>query len=221
LTARAEQRWAVDPKFKATLKEQIKKSESVWPFFRREWFFEMTSDEFFVREAKRLNRKKIDLAFVDGLHTYEQSYRDVLNCLLYLRAGGVILLHDCHPTSESMAYPAPSYGDAAAAKLAGWTKEWCGDVWKTIVYLRSCHLQLNVFVLDCDYGVGVITRGEPESVLPYSPEDIRQMDYRDLADNRQRFLNLKQPEYLETFIKKRSSVRIRERRCRSGSSIWT
>ena len=36
---------------------------------------EMTSDQFFL---KNLGVEKYDLVFIDGLHTYDQTYRDFL-----------------------------------------------------------------------------------------------------------------------------------------------
>ncbi len=65
----------------------------------------MTSDEFFANPPEILIEKGIDLAFIDGLHTYEQSLRDVENCLKYLNPDGIIVMHDCLPSSEAEALP--------------------------------------------------------------------------------------------------------------------
>ncbi len=46
-------------------------------------YFPTTSDAFFERHGDRL--APFDVVFVDGLHTYEQSYRDVRNALAVLR----------------------------------------------------------------------------------------------------------------------------------------
>ena len=53
----------------------------------------MTSDIFFKK-----NNKNFDLIFLDGLHTYEQTIKDIDNSLRYLNINGVILIHDCIPT---------------------------------------------------------------------------------------------------------------------------
>ena len=53
----------------------------------------MTSDNFFEK-----NIKNFDLIFLDGLHTYEQTIKDIDNSLRYLNINGVILIHDCLPT---------------------------------------------------------------------------------------------------------------------------
>ena len=77
---------------------------------------------------------------------------------------------------------------------------WCGDVWKTIVRLRSERRDLNIFVFDYDYGVGVITRGEPEGMLSFTEEEIDKMTYEDLEKNRKNFLNLKEASFFENFL---------------------
>ena len=75
-----------------------------------------------------------------------------------------------------------------------------GDVWKGIVHLRSSRDDLQVAVLNCDRGVGVVRKGSPESRLPYSPAQIEALNYADLAADRERMLNLKPPKYLGEFL---------------------
>jgi hypothetical protein len=77
---------------------------------------------------------------------------------------------------------------------------WSGDVWKTIVHLRSTRHDLRIAVLRCDRGVGVVRKGFPESRLSYSAAQIEALDYADLAADRERLLNLKPPVYLGEFL---------------------
>ena len=163
-------------------------------------FFEMTSDDFFKMQAHLLEERKVDVAFVDGLHTYGQALRDAENCLKYLNQGGVIVLHDCNPISAPMATPAESFQEAVARNAPDWNKLWCGDVWKAIVYLRSFYKDLHVFVLDCDMGIGIMTKGSPENPLHYSSEQISTMTYSDLEANRDQLLNLKPVSCFDTFL---------------------
>jgi len=165
-------------------------------------FFRVTSDTFFEKRAGRLGNEGIDVALVDGLHEYHQSLRDVQHCLEYLSPDGAIVMHDCNPQSESAARPvgrhepgAPGYGPGT----------WNGDVYKTIVYLRSQCSDLRVFVLDCDHGVGVITRRQPEGMLNMDPAAIEKMTYADLEKDRTHILNLKPADYLHEFLAGRSA----------------
>jgi hypothetical protein len=158
--------------------------------------FPLTSDAFFASNAGLFQNGGIDVAFVDGLHTHEQSIRDVYHCLAHLNPGGVILLHDCNPTTESMALPASSYGEGLAKKPPGSSVEWTGDVWKTLVQLRLCDNSLDVGCLDCDYGVGVIVKRPSGRITSMAPEVIRSWTYSELEANRQDLLGLRPPHQL-------------------------
>jgi hypothetical protein len=169
-------------------------------------YFEKTSDAFFADEATFLEQRGIDVALIDGLHTYGQALHDVENTLRYLRDDGVIVVHDCNPARASIACPAGSYEDFRTQtrwrNLIGsvFYLPWSGDAWKAIVHLRSTRQDLRVAVLDCDRGVGVVRKGSPESRLPYSAAQIESLDYDDLAADRERLLNLRPPGYLREFL---------------------
>jgi len=75
-------------------------------------YFSLTSDDFFQQAATQVLADGVDVVFIDGLHTYEQAYRDCSNALKYLTPGGLILLHDCLPRSEVEAQPARNNEDA-------------------------------------------------------------------------------------------------------------
>ena len=164
-------------------------------------FYYVTSDEFFARHAPLIfEQESIDVAFVDGLHTYHQAYQDVCNAIDFLATGGVILMHDCNPPSESSAYPAASWEAAARMNLPGWNGNWCGDVWKSIVRLRAAHKDLRVFVLDCDFGIGVVSRGEAENMLDMTMPEIEYLSFKDLHRERKNLLNLKPQSFLFEFL---------------------
>jgi len=79
-----------------------------------DWFYELTSDEFFAT-----NKYGYDIIFVDGLHHSNQVIEDINNALLVLNEGGTIIVHDCNPLSElSQRVPMPHVED------------WNGDVLK-------------------------------------------------------------------------------------------
>lgn len=187
---------AVDPKFIFGLTRRLKNLVQVF----RHTFVEKTSDDFFEQDAKRVITQGLDVAFIDGLHTYEQSLLDFKNCLKFLNPGGVILFHDCNPLSEGAGIKADSPADARD-KFSDEICEWNGDVWKTITHIRSLYSDLNVFVLDCDYGVGVVHRAIPEERLSFTTAEIEKLPYDYFNANRARLLNLKSPEYLKSFLK--------------------
>ncbi|MBF0546129.1 MAG: class I SAM-dependent methyltransferase [Candidatus Riflebacteria bacterium] len=161
-------------------------------------FYRMSSNEFFQKIKLPW---RLDVSFIDGLHTYQQVLNDVQNVLLYLKSDGVIVLHDCNPGNALEAYPANSIQDAASLNLPGWDWYWCGDVWKAICYLRNFRKDLNVFVLDCDFGVGIITRGKPSECLNFSEDELNKMSFDYFEKNRNWLLNLKNENYLFEFLK--------------------
>jgi hypothetical protein len=203
----ADEKIAVDPVFKLSARSRKLSDAKA----RATHYFETTSDDFFANQAAFLEERGIDVALIDGLHTYEQTLRDVENTLRYLREGGVMIVHDCNPARAPIGAPAKSYDDFRSQKHKGnlvrlerggalYFQPWSGDVWKVIVNLRSTRDDLRVAVLNCDCGIGLIRKGVPESRLPYSVAEIDALDYADLAADRERLLNLKPPGYLDEFL---------------------
>ncbi len=188
---------AVDPAFKLSKRTR----ELADAKGRETHYFETTSDYFFENEAAFLEQHPIDVALIDGLHTYEQVVRDVEYTVRYLRDDGVIFLHDCNPPFALAGRRAESWDDFMAQQ-SGPLKIgiWNGDVWKAIVHLRSTRDDLLVGVLKCDQGVGFVRKGSPASTLSYSPEQVEALTYADLKADRERLLNLKPPRYLGEFL---------------------
>jgi hypothetical protein len=194
----------VDPKFLFPWRLRIRKLTGVVNFKA----VQMTSDAFFSMKADKILGEGIDVALIDGHHTYAQSLRDVQNCLRYLNPSGVIVMHDCNPVNYANAYPiqdSESLDDviklAEAGELPGWNGAWSGDVWKTISHLRITNKELNIFTLDLDWGLGIISRGEGKQLVEVSLEELQKMDYCSFEKKRSELLNLKHPKYLAEFLK--------------------
>jgi Methyltransferase domain len=193
----ADQKIAVDPAFRLSARSRRLADAGA----RATRYFETTSDDFFANETTFLEQHPIDVALIDGLHTYAQVLRDVENTVRYLRDDGIIFLHDCNPALPVIGRPAASYSDFLAQQSGPLViGVWSGDVWKAIVHLRSTRPDLRIAVLKCDLGVGMVRKGSPESRLAYSPAQIEALKYADLAADRKRLLNLKPPAYLGEFL---------------------
>jgi hypothetical protein len=188
---------AVDPEFVFDTSRKIGKI-IVNPYNLFNKYFSKTSDDFFAEDAPLLfAQKKVQIALVDGMHEYSFALRDVENTLQYLSDDGVIIMHDCNPQTKEEA------GTFQEWKALG-KGQWNGDVWKTILYLSSCRNDINVFVLDCDQGLGIITKGKPENKLNYSLEDINSFNYKDFDANRRQWINLKPTGYFYDYFKLKS-----------------
>lgn len=136
--------------------------------------YEMTSNEFFALE--KIQNKKYDVIFIDGLHETTQVDIDIQNSLKHLNEGGFILLHDCNPVSyESQLVPRQATA-------------WNGDVWKSIVKLRCSDVDLDINVVDTDYGVGVISKGKNKKIDKFTLDEC--LDWNTFSDNKKYILNL-------------------------------
>ncbi|MDE3125684.1 MAG: class I SAM-dependent methyltransferase [Bacteroidota bacterium] len=183
---------AIDPDFKfRKLRVVGKLFLNPYNFFNQ--YFQTSSDQFFEKNAPNVFRNKtIDIALIDGMHEFAFATRDVLNILKYMNTNGVIIMHDCNPITVE-----------AACSFKEWETRhfkgiWNGDVWKTILYIQSFRKDLYVFVLDCDHGLGVITKlKDPQKVtrFQYSKQEIEQLTYEDFNANRTAYLNLKPVDY--------------------------
>lgn len=98
------------------------------------YLIQKTSDDFFASDFLRRNRIAFDLAFLDGMHHFEFLLRDFMHAEKAMAPGGVILLHDCCPTSVRM---------AARERPKGL---WTGDVWKTLLILLRHRPDLDIQV---------------------------------------------------------------------------
>tara|TARA_E500000178_G_C16754495_1_gene631876 strand:- start:1 stop:669 length:669 start_codon:yes stop_codon:yes gene_type:complete len=142
----------------------------------------MTSDKFFGQ-----NTKCFDCIFIDGLHTYDQVKKDILNSLDVLSDLGVIFVHDCMPSSfMQQAVP-------RARSL------WTGDVWKAIVDLRSFD-NIDICVCNVDMGLGIIKKRKNQNKLELTI-DPKKLKFKDYFYNYKKMLNLIDYEKLHLFLK--------------------
>lgn len=203
----AEKKIGVDPGFNYTMKVRVQKTMGLVKFKA----IEVTSDKFFESYASKILANGIDLAFVDGMHTYKQVLKDIENCLKYLNDEGIIVVHDCNPLNFASAYPVKNsisevHEIANRGDLAGWNNAWHGDVWKAIAHLQIEHDDLKVFTLDLDCGLGVIAKGKNSKLSGFTIEQIQKEDYYFLERNRQVLLNLKAPKFIDEFLVNRNVV---------------
>lgn len=200
LPMRAARKVAVDPQFRIRTHRKLVASVKNPGNFSAE-YFEMTSDAFFEQHADILS-DGIDVAFVDGLHTYEQSYIDVQNCLKYLKDDGVIVMHDCDPPTAYSANPdRPSVLTEKTSDKNREDRVWTGDVFKALIRMRAERDDLNIFVLDTDYGLGIVRKGTCEKSLDFPVEGLDTIAFDEFQSRREELLNLKPVEFFPQWIR--------------------
>jgi len=130
-----------------------------------------TSDDFFKE-----NNSRFDIVFIDGLHTYEQVKRDILNSIHFLEEDGIILVHDCMPDS---------LGKQAVPR---YKMQWNGDVWKAIVDLRQME-DLDIYTCEMDQGIGIISKKKNTSILKLD-KPINKIRFKDYFNNYEEYMRV-------------------------------
>jgi len=125
-----------------------------------------TSDNFFKN-----NKNRFDVIFIDGLHVYEQCRRDVINSLKILEKNGYIFLHDMTPRN---------WAEENVPRLKNTL--WTGDIWKVAIELSKTK-GIDFFVINADFGVGVLKKKEDNIVYHDEFENLKDLKFKD-------FLNL-------------------------------
>jgi len=95
-------------------------------------FFAVESDAYFCSLAPEVT---FDLAFLDGLHTFEQTKTDFFNALRHIPSG-VILIDDTVPIDEIAGLPDQEESYARRRAVGSDELAWMGDVWKLVVYIE-------------------------------------------------------------------------------------
>ena len=131
-----------------------------------------TSDNYFKK-----NKKKFDLIFIDGLHLEEQVSRDIENSLNSLNDKGCIIMHDCNPPTE--------FHQREIYEVEGKFPAWNGTTWRSFAKLRMTKKNLQMFCVNCDWGVGIIKKGS-QNIF----ESNDSLSYSLLNKNRKKILNL-------------------------------
>ena len=123
-----------------------------------------TSDNFFNNNAIFF-----DIIFIDGLHTFEQCRKDIINSLKFLNNKGYIFIHDLIPRSwleENVPQLQPT---------------WTGDVWKVSLELSKTS-GIDFSVILADMGIGMIKK-ENNNVIYYNNYlNIKNLKYKDFLN---------------------------------------
>lgn len=99
--------------------------------------FKLPSDDFFAQHDLRqvLDAEFVDMAFIDGLHTFDQALKDFINIERYSHPGTVVTFHDVFPVT------------AITAARDRETTFWLGDTWKVVLILKEMRPDLKIFTL--------------------------------------------------------------------------
>ncbi len=188
---------AVDPNFQFDPEEHKEENIS---------FFPITSDEFFENfpeEQKKepYNREDSDFTFdiiyIDGMHTYEQAYKDFTNSLRFSHEKTVWIFDDTLPWDPLSAYPnqETSLKYRKLMGLAG--RQWHGDVFKAIVAIHEFNQDFSYAThIDSGNPQTIVWRGQGTRVCIGGEEAIDKFDVYTLYDNASVLNPMKQRDIL-------------------------
>jgi len=144
----------------------------------------MTSDEFF-----KINKDYFDIIFLDGLHTYEQTIKDIDNSLKFLKEKGVIIIHDCLPKK---------IWNQIVPRLYG---HWNGDVWKAIVHTRT-YENVDTYTLKADHGLGIVFNRKNKNHLKIKVKNFKNLKFSEYYEKHKEFMNTVGIEQLDKIFNK-------------------
>ncbi len=156
--------------------------------------FRTTSDDFFDRAdlPDLIGADRLDMAFLDGLHRFEQTLRDFINVERFAGPDTLIFIHDGLPLNKLVADPDRK------------TAFWVGDVWKIIPCLKAVRPDLDIVTFPLQpSGLTLVRKLDPKSrILQRQFETITE-HFKDLQlpedwDERCKLLNVTDelPEHL-------------------------
>ena len=145
----------------------------------------MTSNEFFSD-----NKFFFDIIFLDGLHTYEQTIKDIKNSLKFLNNNGVILVHDCLPKKIWNQIVPRMYG------------HWNGDVWKAIVHTRTFDFA-DTYTCRADHGIGIIFKRTNKNTIKINHNNFKNLKFSEYYNNHFEFMNPINHQDLNKIFKKK------------------
>lgn len=97
--------------------------------------YTMTSDDYF---QYMFTGDRIDFAFIDGSHLFEDALRDFINIEMHSHEGTVVVFDDVLPLTQEM---------TSRIMVPG---HWTGDVWKVSRILHSYRPDLHCLLVDTE-----------------------------------------------------------------------
>lgn len=151
-----ERKVAVDPLFGFNIDTVKNDSTCFYQIASDQFFNDLDVDDIFLPWISKGTCPTFDIIFIDGLHTFEQSFRDFKNSLRFSHDNTVWLLDDTVPCDPYSALP-----DAdLALEIRKWAgikgKSWHGDVFKTVFAIHDFFPQ---------FAYCTLMGGNPQTVL--------------------------------------------------------
>lgn len=140
-------------------------------------FFEGTSDAYFARLDPT---ERFDVIYIDGLHTLEQTLRDFLNAVCFLKDQGVIVIDDVCPTSYHSSLANLRHAKIVKSAMRSEDRNWMGDVYKLTFFIESFMPQFSYRTISNNHGQLVLWRERRASVAERSLESVARAPFESI-----------------------------------------
>ena len=143
-------------------------------------YHEMPSDDYF---SVARGDETFDLVFIDGLHTYEQTLRDLMNALACLKPGGIIVIDDVMPTTYASSLPDLALSRHFWLATNNPDGSWMGDVFRLVFFIETFLPAYSYATVAENHGQLVLWQ-QPRATIPYrSVEYTSRLQYVDAVMN--------------------------------------
>lgn len=141
-------------------------------------YHQMTSDGFFYELD---TARKFDVIFIDGLHTFEQTLRDLINSINALSQKGVIIIDDVIPASYAASLPDLNRSRQFWDVTSNPDGSWMGDVYKVILFINQIVRFLDYSTVQENHGQTVVWKSRRD-VTDHAFEKVDSICRADYAD---------------------------------------
>lgn len=139
------------------------------------------SDEYFARHAQLDD--EFDVIYLDGLHVYDQTLRDLLNALEHLQPRGVIVIDDTVPPTYMAAIRDREEFFAERRRTGSDEAAWMGDVFKVVHFIQAFCPYLRYATIANNHGQTVVWRGQRDEEPVRDLAEIDTMSFEDFINS--------------------------------------
>lgn len=147
-------------------------------------FHELPSDAYFRGLAP--GAPPFDVVFIDGLHTFEQALRDLLNALGRVRHDSVVIVDDVLPSGYFASLPDLSLFERLHAAVPDTPAAWMGDVYRLVYFIAAFLPDWSYATVAENHGQLVMWR-EPRAPRLRSVESVARAPYEETVLRREGF----------------------------------
>lgn len=182
---------AVDPEFRFNHFERINESTK---------YYSITSDEFFATTQE--SSISYDLIFLDGLHTFNQTFRDFCATLSHSHAQTIWLIDDVLPESSASSQPEYIRCQAIKDETGDQSMAWMGDVYKVIFAIHDFFPQFSFYTFSEGHGQTVVFNRRRSHFKPFwnSLKAIEEAGFDDFILTKRRVMNLMSSEEIYSAV---------------------